>query len=57
MWKLVFLAWRGRKLIPREHRARAVRAAQGGVRTHGPRVARTVGSVVREARNARRGRA
>lgn len=57
MWKLLFLAWRGRKLIPRKHRTRAYRAAQGTVRTHGPTVARAVGGVVREARKARRGRA
>ncbi len=57
MWKLLFLAWRGRKLIPREHRARAYRAARGTVTAHGPSVARAVGGAVREARKARRGRA
>ena len=57
MWKLLFLAWRGRKLIPREHRRRAWRAAQGTVRTHGPKVAKSVGGAMRQARAARRRRA
>ncbi len=57
MWKLLFLAWRGRKLIPREQRRRAWRAAHGTVRTHGPKVAKSVGGAVRQARAARRRRA
>ena len=57
MWKLLFLAWRGRKLIPREHRQRAWRAAHGTVRTHGPRVAKSVSGAVRQARASRRRRA
>jgi hypothetical protein len=55
MWKLLFLAWRGRKLVPREHRRKAYRAARAGVRKHGPGVAKTVGGAVRQARNSRRG--
>jgi hypothetical protein len=55
MWKLLFLAWRGRKLVPREHRRKVYRAARVGVRKHGPTVAKTVGGAVRQARNARRG--
>jgi hypothetical protein len=54
MWKLLFLAWRGRKLIPREHRRRAWQAARGTVRTHGPRVAKGVSGAVRQARASRR---
>ncbi len=54
MWKLLFLAWRGRKLIPREHRRRAWQAARGTVRTHGPRVAKSVSGAVRQARDAKR---
>jgi hypothetical protein len=54
MWKLLFLAWRGRKLIPREHRRRAWQAARGTVRTHGPIVAKRVSGAVRQARAGRR---
>ncbi len=55
MWKLLFLAWRGRKLVPPQHRRRVYRAAGAGVRKHGPTVAKTVGGAVRQARKAKRG--
>jgi hypothetical protein len=55
MWKLLFLAWRGRKLIPPDQRRRVYRAAGAGVRKHGPTVAKTVGGAVRQARKAKRG--
>jgi len=53
MWKLLFLARRGWKMVPREHRQHAWRVARRQVRTHGPTVARAARHAVREAREAR----
>lgn len=52
-WKLVFVAMkarRGWKRIPPEQRRRLLENAQRSVRTHGPVVARRVGTAVRQAR-------
>ncbi len=56
MWKLLFLARRGWKLIPREHRRRAVGAVRENAQKHGPSVARAAGRAIREARARPRGR-
>ena len=50
MWKLLFLARRGWKLIPREHRRTIRREALKTVRQRGPAVARQVRTVVKQAR-------
>ena len=50
MWKLLFLARRGWKMVPREHRRYAWRVARTQVRTHGPTVARAVHHAVTQAR-------
>jgi hypothetical protein len=52
MWKLLFLARRGWKLIPREQRRALRKTAVGTARKHGPAVAKQVRSAVREARKA-----
>lgn len=53
MWKLLFLARRGWKMVPREHRRHAWRVARSQVRTHGPTVARAARKAVKQARDAR----
>lgn len=56
LWKLIFVANRARrgwKRIPPEQRRQIVQGAGRTVRTHGPTVARRVGSVVRQVRRAR----
>ena len=50
MWKLLFLARRGWKMVPREHRRHAWRIARSNVRTHGPTVARAAHAAVKQAR-------
>ena len=54
MWKLLFLARRGWKLIPREHRRRVMKTAARNARRHGPTVAKAARQAVRQARKARR---
>ena len=53
MWKLFFLARRGWKLIPREHRRRVRRTVVSNARRHGPTVARGVRTAVKQARKPR----
>jgi hypothetical protein len=53
MWKLLFLARRGWKLIPREQRRRMLRTARSTARKHGPSVAKAAGSAIRQARKPR----
>ncbi len=53
MWKLLFLARRGWKMIPREHRRAARRTAVKTVRRHGPTVAKGVRTVLDQARKVR----
>jgi hypothetical protein len=56
MWKLLFLARRAWKLIPREHRRKAILVAGTQARRHGPVVAKAVGRTVRQARAIRKAR-
>jgi hypothetical protein len=56
MLKLLFLARRGWKLIPRRHRRAALIMASMQARRHGPTVAKAVGKTVRQARGALRAR-
>ena len=53
MWKLLFLARRGWKLIPREQRRKVVRTAGTTVRKHGPNVAKAAGKAIRQTRRPR----
>ena len=53
MWKLLFLARRGWKMIPREQRRAVRRTAVKTVRQHGPALAKQVRSAVKQARKAR----
>jgi acyl-CoA reductase-like NAD-dependent aldehyde dehydrogenase len=56
VWKLILVANRARrgwKRIPPEQRRRIMETAGQGVRTHGPVVARRIGTVVKNARKAR----
>ena len=48
MWKLLFLARRGWKLIPREQRRKALRTVRSTARKHGPSVAKAAGKAVRQ---------
>ena len=50
MWKLLFMARRGWKLIPREQRRRVLRTAGSTARRHGPRVARVAGNAIKQRR-------
>jgi hypothetical protein len=54
MWKLLFLARRGWKLVPREHRRKLRTTAVRTARKHGPAVAKQVRTAVNEARRARK---
>jgi hypothetical protein len=54
VWKLLFLARRGWRMIPREQRRKLRRTAFRTARKHGPAVARQVRSAVKQARQARR---
>ena len=56
MLKLIFIASRGWKLIPRHHRRAALIMAGTQARRHGPTVARAVGKTVRQARAVRKAR-
>lgn len=56
VWKLILVANRARrgwKRIPPEQRRRIVETAGRGARTHGPVVARRIGTAVQKARKAR----
>lgn len=56
MWKLIFVANRARRgwrRIPPEQRRQIVETAGRTVRTHGPVVARQVGTAVQKFRKAR----
>ncbi|HYY76011.1 MAG TPA: hypothetical protein VE644_06780 [Gaiellaceae bacterium] len=56
VWKLILVANRARrgwKRIPPEQRRRIAETAGRGVRTHGPVVARRIGTAVQKARKAR----
>ncbi len=53
MWKLLFLARRGWKMIPREQRRAVRRTAVKTVRQHGPTVAKGVQGVLKQARRVR----
>ncbi|MBW3592426.1 MAG: hypothetical protein KY396_01900 [Actinobacteria bacterium] len=53
MWKLLFLARRGWKMIPREKRRAMRKTAAKTVRQHGPNVAKGVRGVLKQARKAR----
>ncbi|MGH3004425.1 MAG: hypothetical protein ACRDOS_00685 [Gaiellaceae bacterium] len=56
VWKLIFVANRARrgwKRIPPEQRRRIRETAGRSVRTHGPVVARRIGTAVQKARKAR----
>jgi hypothetical protein len=54
VWKLLFLARRGWKLIPREQRRKLRKTAFRTARNHGPTVARQVRTAVKQAKQARR---
>ncbi len=56
MWKLLFLARRGWKLIPREQRRKLRKTAVTTARKHGPTVARGVRTAVKQARQVRKAR-
>ena len=56
MWKLLFLARRGWKLIPREQRRALRRTAVRQARTRGPAVAKAVRGAVKQARGAKKAR-
>jgi hypothetical protein len=53
MLKLLFVARRAWKLIPREHRRTVRRNVTKTVRTHGPTVARNLRQTVNQTRKAR----
>ena len=53
MWKLLFLARRGWKMIPREQRRRVRQTAVKTVRQHGPNVAKGVRGVLKQTRKIR----
>lgn len=53
MLKLLFVARRAWKLIPREHRRTVRRTVARNVRAHGPTLVRGVRETVRQARKAR----
>jgi hypothetical protein len=54
MWKLLFLARRGWKMIPREQRRKIRRTVVSNARRHGPTVARQVRSAAKQARGGRK---
>jgi hypothetical protein len=54
VWKLLFFARRGWKMIPREQRRKLRRTAFTTARKHGPTVARQVRTAVKQAKQARR---
>jgi hypothetical protein len=54
MWKLLFLARRGWKMIPREQRRMIRRTVVSNARKHGPTMVRQVRSAAKQARSARR---
>jgi hypothetical protein len=56
MWKLLFLARRGWKMIPREHRRRVRKEALKQARKHGPTVAKAARTAVKQARQLRNAR-
>ena len=56
MWKFIFLARRGYKMIPREHRRALRRNAIRHARTHGPTVAKAVQGAVKQARTLKKAR-
>jgi len=56
MWKLLFLARRGWKMVPREQRRALKRNAVRQVRTHGPAVAKVVRGAVKQARAVKKAR-
>jgi hypothetical protein len=49
-WKVLLVARRGWKMIPREQRRKMRRSFAKTARKHGPTVARRVGGVIRQAR-------
>ena len=54
MWKLLFLARRGWKMVPREQRRKVRKTALRTARKHGPALAKQVRTVVKEARKGRK---
>jgi len=54
MWKLLFVGRRAWKMIPREHRRRALVMASVQARRHGPTVAKAAREAIRQARSVRR---
>ena len=56
MWKLLFLARRGWKMIPREQRRALRRNAIRNARKHGPTVAKVVRGAAKTARGAKKAR-
>jgi hypothetical protein len=52
MLKLLFVARRAWKLVPREHRRTVRRTVTRNLRAHGPTVVRSVRETVRQARRA-----
>jgi hypothetical protein len=54
MWKLLFLARRGWKMIPREQRRKMRKTALKQARKHGPTVAKAARKAVKQARQARK---
>jgi hypothetical protein len=50
MWKLLVLAGRSWRYVPRRHRRRVMIAAAITARRHGPTVARAAGRAVRAAK-------
>jgi len=56
MWKLLFLARRGWKMIPREQRRALRRNAIRNARKHGPTVAKVVRGAAKQARSVKKAR-
>ena len=54
MWKLLVLAGRGWRQIPKQHRRKAILLAAATARRHGPAIARAAGKAAKSAKAARR---
>jgi hypothetical protein len=50
MWKLLLLAGRGWRYVPKQHRRRAMIVAAVAAKRHGPTVARAASRAVRAAK-------
>jgi hypothetical protein len=50
MWKLLFLAVKGWRFVPKQHRRAVLMAAAGTARRHGPAIAKAAGKAYKGAR-------